>query len=338
VKPDDLRTPALLVDKAAFEHNVATMSSRLPGPALRPHVKAFKSTSLARELVSAGHETFCCATLREVEGMADAGMGTDLLLANQTVDVDRLGELSARDDLRLTVAVDSDATIAAAATGGVREVLIDVNVGLPRCGCAPGDAGRLADLARAAHIGVRGVMGYEGHLQALTDRAKQAALVERSMAKLLEAHDAVGGDVISGGGTGTHDLNTWVNEIQAGSYVLMDTQYNRLGMPFQQGLFVLATVISTTSGDDGWYVVDAGLKALAMDHGDPDMADPAHQVLFCSDEHTTVRPGEAAMPAVGDKVRMVPAHIDPTIAKHEVMHVVDDDLVHDTWPVDLRGW
>ncbi|MGH9118080.1 MAG: alanine racemase [Acidimicrobiales bacterium] len=82
---NDLPTPSLLVDRAAFEHNVATMAAAGPGPRLRPHVKAFKSTALARELAAAGHHSFCCATVKEVEGMATAGLGDDLLLANEVV-------------------------------------------------------------------------------------------------------------------------------------------------------------------------------------------------------------------------------------------------------------
>ena len=136
----ELQTPALLVDVHALDHNLATMARALPGPRLRPHVKAHKCTELARRQAAAGHRAFTCATIREVEGMAAAGLGEDLLLANEVLDARRLGALA--DTARVTVAVDSAETVAAAAAGGVREVLVDVNVGLPRCGCAPGDAGR----------------------------------------------------------------------------------------------------------------------------------------------------------------------------------------------------
>lgn len=138
---NDLSTPALLVDADAFAHNVATMAAARPGAALRPHVKAFKSTALARELKAAGHEGFCCATPAEMAGMASVGLGADLLLANEVVDVRRLRAMvGASLGSRLTVAVDSAETVDAAAEAGVREVLIDVEVGLPRCGCDPADA------------------------------------------------------------------------------------------------------------------------------------------------------------------------------------------------------
>ena len=143
----DLPTPALIVDQAALDDNIAVMAAALPGASLRPHVKAHKCTSLARRQAAAGHSGFTCATIRECEGMAAAGLGDDLLLANEVLDATRLGAL-VRAGARVTVAVDSPETIEAAAAGGVHEVVIDVNVGMPRCGCAPGEAGRLADLAR----------------------------------------------------------------------------------------------------------------------------------------------------------------------------------------------
>ena len=180
---------------------------------------------------------------------------------------------------------------------------------------------------------VRGVMGYEGHVVGNPDREWRAAQTEKCMA-LLRAHEDVGGDVVSGGGTGTFDINTWCTEIQAGSYALMDTAYAKLGLPFRQALWVEATVISVSP--KGWFVADCGLKALGMDHGDPSV--DAGEVLFCSDEHVTIRPAEGTRPRVGDRLRVWPAHVDPTIALHERMHIADGDDIVETWEVDLRGW
>jgi len=334
VNVHDLVTPALLVDVDAFEHNVATMAVARPGPALRPHVKAFKSTALAHELAVAGHTGFCCATTREMEGMARAGLGSDLLLANEVVDVRRLQALSTGADARITVAVDSAETIDAATRGGVGEVLIDVNVGMPRCGCQPDEAGGLADQARASGLEVRGVMGYEGHL--MTEADDLTGKVEASMARLLAAHEEVGGDVVSGGGTGTFAANRWVTEIQAGSYTLMDTHYGGAGLPFRQALHLWLTVISV-DGRGRFAVADGGLKALGMDHGNP--AVEGGTVWFCSDEHITFSPAEGAkLPKVGERVRVLPAHVDPTVAYHERMHLAREEEVVDTWEIDLRGW
>ncbi|MGA0878237.1 MAG: alanine racemase [Ilumatobacteraceae bacterium] len=344
----DLPTPALIVDERSFRSNLAVMAKTRPGLSLRPHVKAHKCTSLAREQERLGHRAFTCATPREVVGMARAGLGFDLLLANECLDPRRLADMAAVGDrARITVAVDSPETVTAAARAGLSEVLIDVNVGLPRCGCDPGEAGALADLARRSGLVVRGVMGYEGHLMALPDDESKGRLVRESMSLLTDALAAVGDDtectVVSAGGTGTFhlfdgdDVLRRITEVQAGSYALMDTHYGSLGLPFSQALYVLGTVISSRHS---WAVADVGLKALGMDHGNP--AIPGATVWFCSDEHTTFAPDGGGRVRTGDKVLVVPAHVDPTVAMHETMYLVSstdaDGTVLDQWPVDLRGW
>jgi D-serine deaminase-like pyridoxal phosphate-dependent protein len=345
----DLPTPALWVDLAALDHNIDAMAAVRPGGALRPHVKAFKSTALARHVRDrGGHEAFCCATLKEVDGLVAAGLGADVLLANETLDAGRLTSTMAfaRDaGARVTIAVDSPETIATAAAASRRvgaplAVLVDVDVGLPRCGCRPELAGPLAEAARATGLEVRGVMGYEGHVVGNPDRAWRAEQVARSMSLLRAAHAEVGGDETSAGGTGTYDLHDWVAEVQAGSYLLMDTHYARLVLPFRQALFVEATVVSAS---DRHAVADAGLKAFGMDHGDPTVE--GFTTFFASDEHTTfVSDGAGRLPRAGQRVRMLPGHVDPTVAYHERLHVVDatdpdgGGEVVDVWPVDLRNW
>jgi D-serine deaminase-like pyridoxal phosphate-dependent protein len=151
------------------------------------------------------------------------------------------------------------------------------------------------------------------------------------MAKLTLAAADVGGEVISAGGTGTYDLNSWATEIQAGSYALMDAAYGKLGLPFVQALTILSTVISVSPG---WAVADCGLKALGMDHGNPSI--DGAEVWFCSDEHVIFAPESPVR--VGDRIRVLPAHIDPTVAYHESLHLVEGDEVVERWDVDLRGW
>lgn len=331
---EDLQTPALVVDHAALQRNLATMARVRPGPALRPHVKAHKCTALARQQAAAGHQAFTCATVREMEVLAAAGLGDDLLLANEVLEMGRLGAL-VRGGARVTVAVDSDAVLKAAVRGGVEEIVVDVNVGLPRCGCSPEEAPRLAEAARAAGLEVRGVMGYEGHLMLVADEGERGRQADDCMKILTEVHSQVGGDVVSGGGTGTWAVNRVVTELQAGSYALMDTAYAQLeDLPFQPALTVLATVVSTNSS--GWAVADAGLKAFGMDHGNPALA--GARVWYCSDEHVVFSMEEAPLPAVGDRVRLLPAHVDPTCALHERMWLVEGDEVVDSWAVDMRGW
>lgn len=325
-------TPALVVESTVLDANLAAMDAMLPGDRLRPHVKAFKTTALAQRLNDDGHHGFCCATPREVEGLVAAGLGADVLLANESLDVARLGALV--DNAQITVAVDSDATLDAAIAGGIRSVLVDVDVGLPRCGCDVDDAGRLAERARTAGLDVRGVMGYEGHLMMVMDPMEKTEKVGSSMELLLKAAGDVGGDIVSGGGTGTCTTNTWCTEIQAGSYTMLDTDYAKLDSPFAIALNVLATVISVNA--KGWIVADAGIKSMAMDHGNPTWEHG--DVFFLSDEHITLAPHDLAAWSVGDTIRLQPAHIDPTISKHRHLWLVDGDRVADRWDVDLRHW
>ncbi len=330
----DLATPALVFDADAMQRNLATMAAARPGTQLRPHVKAHKCTALAAAQSTHGHHSFTCATPREVLGMASAGLGADLLLANEVLDPARLRALgAAQDHASITIAVDSIATIDAARAAGLSSVLIDVNVGLPRCGCDPDDAGRLADYARRHSLDVRGVMGYEGHLMVLADRSAQREQVAASVDQLLGAHALVGGDIVSAGGTGTYDLHDRVTEIQAGSYALMDTHYAQLKLPFEVACAVVGTVVSSNKR---YAVADVGLKALGMDHGNPSIRGAS--VWFCSDEHITFATNEGGQPAVGERVHVMPAHIDPTIAMHDAAWLVRGDDVIDRWPIDLRGW
>jgi D-threonine aldolase len=333
VNVEELPTPALVFDADALDHNLATMAMALPGSRLRPHVKAHKCTSLAHAQRTHGHRSFTCATPREVIGMVAAGLGDDLLLANEVLDADRLAALAAlQDKAVITIALDSLETIDAAASAGLKHALIDVNVGLPRCGCKPSEAGHIADLARSRGLVVRGVMGYEGHLMSIADRTEQRTRVASAMEKLTVASLLVGGDIVSAGGTDTYDLHEQVTEVQAGSYALMDTHYGGRGHPFRQACFVLGTVISA---NEKFAVADAGLKSQGMDHGNPSIEGAT--VHFLSDEHLTFTPTDTTA-SVGDKVKVIPAHIDPTVAMHDVAWIVQGDEVIDSWPIDLRGW
>jgi D-serine deaminase-like pyridoxal phosphate-dependent protein len=193
---------------------------------------------------------------------------------------------------------------------------------------------------------VRGVMGYEGHLMVSDDRNAQRRDTLAAMDVLRLAASEVGGEIVSAGGTGNHDVHatnradTGVTEVQAGSYALMDTYYSTLGLPFRQAVSILGTVIST---QEKWAVADVGLKSLGMDHGNPSIA--GHKVWFCSDEHLTFATEKPAddstrvpQPIVGSRVRVNPAHVDPTMAMHDSLYLVRGDDVLDRLPIDLRGW
>ena len=338
-KTVELATPALIIDVDALEKNLSTMSTRHPGSKLRPHTKAHKCTEIARLQLSHSHTSFTCATPREIIGMAAAGIGSDFLLANEVLNTDRLSALAkVSENVQVTIAVDSIETINAAVRAGLHDVLIDVNVGLPRCGVAPELAGQLADTARKTGMTVRGVMGYEGHLMMVGDDEKRKTRVAESMKLLARAAQDVGGEIVSAGGTGTWDMHdeTGINELQAGSYALMDTDYAQLKIPFAQACFVLGTVISRSKD---WLVIDVGLKSLSTDHGNPSV--DGYDVLFCSDEHITLvlkKDSAIGLANIGEKLLVRPSHIDPTMAMHSVAWVTRSDEVLECWQIDLRGW
>jgi D-serine deaminase-like pyridoxal phosphate-dependent protein len=346
-------TPAPVIDLPALTRNIERMAAYFAARpcGLRPHFKAHKVPEIARRQLAAGACTgLTCATVAEAEAVAH--LGADLLVANEVVDAaraTRLAALAAR--LPVTVAVDSptglEVVAAAARAAGVTVgVLVDVNVGQDRCGVAPGEAALVLArrVAGAAGVRLRGVMGYEGHVQPVRDRAEREVRAREAMGLLVATAEQLRADglpceVVSGGGSGTYDLSgnvPGVSEIQAGSYVLMDTDYAAVGLPFEAALTVAGTVVSRT----GMRVVaDCGHKALARDHGLPAVAGvPGASVAGLNDEHAILEVPADCTLAVGDRVALRPSHIDPTLNLHDACFVVEDGRVVDVWPIAARGY
>ena len=350
----DIPTPALVIDVAAMERNIRRMAEYFSaGPCrLRPHFKAHKTPEIARRQLAAGSCTgLTCATVSEAEIAAD--LCGDLLIANEPVGpgkCERVAALARR--VAITVAVDSTAGLAAidaAARGaGVTiGVLVDLNVGQTRCGVEPGsDAVSLARrVASAKGVALRGLMGYEGHLVGLPDRAEREARTRLAMAGLVETArmlraDGLPCDVVSAGGTGTYDISGRVDgitEIQAGSYVLMDTDYGQLDVPFEQAFWALGTVISRPV--PGRCVADCGHKAMTKDHGYPAVRDLAGaSVVMLNDEHATISVPPECRIQIGDRVYLRPSHTDPTINLHDAFYALDGDKVVGVWPIAARGY
>jgi D-serine deaminase-like pyridoxal phosphate-dependent protein len=162
------------------------------------------------------------------------------------------------------------------------------------------------------------------------------------LASTARAFGAAGlpADVVSGGGTGSYDISSAVpgiTEIQAGSYVLMDTDYGCLGMPFEQALFVLGTVVSRPVPER--CVIDAGHKACTKDHGNPGVRGMKEAtVLGLNDEHAIIAIPPASSIKVGDRLALIPSHIDPTMNLHDAVYVLQGDNVVDVWPIAARGY
>jgi D-serine deaminase-like pyridoxal phosphate-dependent protein len=350
----EVPTPALIVDVAALDRNIARMAAFFAdGPCrLRPHFKAHKTPEIARRQLAAGSCVgITCATVSEAEVAAE--LCDDLLIANEIVSADKCTRVAAlARTVAITVAIDSVDGLAALASaakaaGVTIGVLVDVDVGQGRCGVAPGDEGAVLARRAAATDGLtlRGVMGYEGHLQPLRDRTERVSRTREAMRALVATARQIRAagtpcEVVSSGGTGTYDISgrvDGVTEIQAGSYALMDTDYISVGVPFEPAFTVLGTIVSRPTPQR--CVADCGHKAMTKDHGHPSVkgVDGA-TVTALNDEHATIALPASCPLAIGDRVQLIPSHTDPTVNLHDVFYAVEGDRVVDVWPIAARGY
>jgi D-serine deaminase-like pyridoxal phosphate-dependent protein len=347
-------TPALVLDLAALDRNIARMAAFFADGAcrLRPHFKAHKTPAIAKRQLAAGSCTgLTCATVGEAAIAAE--LCDDVLIANEVVSdrkCARVAELARR--VRVTTAVDSLAGLAAMSqaartAGACVGVLVDLNVGQGRCGVEPGEAAVVLARHAAQSDGVmlRGVMGYEGHLQPVRDRAERENRTRAAMRGLVNTasllrSSGLSCDVVSAGGTGTYDISgriEGITEIQAGSYALMDTDYAGVGVPFEPAFHVLGTVVSRPTRDR--CVADCGHKSMTKDHGNPRVRGiEGASVISLNDEHATIALPTDSTVSIGDLIEVLPSHVDPTINLHDVFYVVEGERVVDIWPIAARGY
>lgn len=362
----DVDTPALIVDLDAFETNLATMAERVAraGVRLRPHAKTHKSPVIGLKQMALGAVGLCCQKVSEAEAMVQGGI-PDVLISNEVVGPRKLARLAGlARQARVMVAVDNQAAVdslgeAARSAGAAIKVLVEINVGGNRCGVEPGAPA----VALARHIAGQkgltfaGLQAYHGraqHMRTIEERRQAIASAVEKTARTVEALRQAGFvcEVVGGAGTGTFELEAAsgvYNELQAGSYIFMDADYARNqsadGGPFatfRHSLFVYATVMSTPVSDRA--VVDAGLKALAVDTGMPAVPGLAGAVYERpSDEHGNLNLSASnARPGLGDKVLLIPGHCDPTVNLHDWYVGVRglgraDARVEAVWPVAGRG-
>jgi len=354
----DVDTPALLLDLDAFEANLAAVHRYVAerGGRVRSHGKAHKCSAIGLRQIAAGAVGLCCQKVGEAEAFVDAGI-VDVLVSNVVVGESkarRLAQLARR--ARVGACVDSALQVrqlaaAAREAGATLELLIEVDVGGHRCGVSGADealalARSIAEAAPA--LSLRGLQAYHGPAQHMRDARERAAAIgvaaERAARIAGVLHDA-GFEVseISGGGTGTYpyELRSGVyTEVQPGSYVLMDVDYGA-NQPdpdvpaLSQALEVLCTVITVRSQHA---VLDGGLKAFSVDSGLPRMVEPQWGVRGLSDEHAVIVPGPGARALqVGEKVRLIPGHCDPTVNLHDWLVAHRGERVEEVWRIDARG-
>jgi D-serine deaminase-like pyridoxal phosphate-dependent protein len=357
---NELDTPALLLDLAVVERNLQRMAAFFTGSELqlRPHVKLYKATpQLAQLQLAAGAIGLTCAKLSEAEVLAAAGV-TDILIANQVVGpakIARLVALAKTCDLK--VAVDSRANVAALSHAAQAEgvslgILVEVNIGHNRCGVAPfGPALEMAEFVLSQPgLEFRGLMGYDGHCTLKVAESERRALALQANRLLAEnrrylEQSGIPVEIVSGSGTFTYRFAAEVEgltEIQAGTYLLMDTAFQEHGVrEFECALSVLATVISRPAypGGENMAIVDTGRKSLSPQLGNPEIKSPAGAyVRSLSDEHgRVILENEAQDLQVGDKVELWVRDANGTINQFDRFYVLREGILEAVWAIPLCG-
>ncbi|MBN2287874.1 MAG: DSD1 family PLP-dependent enzyme [Candidatus Glassbacteria bacterium] len=347
---EDLPTPVIVADLEALEANLSLMAGYFAGRhcRLRPHFKSHKCITLARRQLAAGNASgITCAKVSEAERLVSGGV-RDVLIANQVIGQDkvrRVAELNRRAAVRILV--DSPEGVgqiscAAAEKSVTVGVLVEVDIGMNRCGVPPGEpALELAGMA-AMSRGLRfdGLQGYEGHLVGLEDYRERKRKVCKALESLVATRKLVEDAglpvvIVSAGGTGTYTITgnfEGIDEIQPGSYALMDSFYRKITPEFRLARFILATVISR-QGQRA--VADVGLKGMGSEYADAAVAGfPEAKVLYVAEEHLPIEPLAAE---VGDRVRIIPPHGCTTNNLHERMWIARGGIIEDVWDIEGRG-
>jgi 3-hydroxy-D-aspartate aldolase len=347
----DVDTPALVLDLDIFEKNLQTLKNAVAGRVrIRPHAKTHKCPEVGKRQIALGAVGQCCQKVSEAEAMVDGGI-TDVLVSNEVVGaqkIARLAELSRR--ARIGVCVDNAPTLhEIGRTGAKLDIYVELEVGMRRCGVAPGEpaVALVREIAKHPNLRFAGLQAYHGRAQHMRTMEERHAVIETASQhvqhtkRLLKAA-GIDCPVVTGAGSGTFmfevESGSW-DEIQCGSYAFMDVDYGRnewaAPLPrFEHSLFVYAAVMSRPS--DQVAIVDAGLKASSVDSGMPGVWQrPGLAYTHASDEHGWVE--GAMVPPLGEKILLVPGHCDPTINLYDWYVCVRKGIVEDLWAITARG-
>lgn len=350
LRKQDLPTPAIVLDAALFERNLARMQRHVEaaGKRLRPHAKAHKCVEVARRQAAAGAAGICVATVDEMGWMVNATL-PGVLLTSPLADAAKMARVAAWAAEHDVMAVaDHPVQVSmwqavAAAMGTRLDLLVDLDVGDRRTGIACGESA-LA-LARAIdaspNLRLRGVQAYSVSGSHTEDPGARRIHSLSALGPAMETVSAMRQaglpvEIVSGASTGTWDIDTDIpvlTELQAGSYIFHDLAYARIGVPFEPALRVLATVISANHEDR--VTVDAGFKAFSTDRPFPPepYGCPGVQFQFAGDEFGYLLAGGGSLPRLGGKIELLPPHIDPTVNLHTRIYVCRGDIVEEIWPL-----
>ncbi|KAA5606933.1 DSD1 family PLP-dependent enzyme [Roseospira marina] len=357
---DEIGTPALIVDLDAFEKNVKTMKEFIEskGLRLRAHAKTHKSADIALyQIAQGGACGVCCQKVAEAEALVDGGV-TDVLVSNQVVDpkkIDRMAAMAKK--ARVLCCVDDagnidDLSAAATRHGVTLECLVEVDVGAGRCGVGPGApvVALAKQIDAAPGLTFAGLQAYQGAAQHVHDFAERKAQIEAAIAMVQDTVDQLKAEgldcaIVGGAGTGTYyfeGASGLYNELQCGSYVFMDADYQRVLDPsgqviseFENSLFILTSIMSHAKADKA--ICDAGLKAQSVDSGLPVIFGRDDvEYIKCSDEHGVIADPKGVL-ALNEKLKLIPGHCDPTCNVYDWYVAVRGGRVEAVWPVTARG-
>ncbi|MDP2859227.1 MAG: DSD1 family PLP-dependent enzyme [Bacillota bacterium] len=363
----EIETPALVIDLDAMERNMALMNKLLSDSPtiMRPHAKSHKTPQVGLAQIAAGAVGVTCAKAGEAEAMVDGGV-KDVLIASELVGGSknlRAARLARRADVKVACESAqnvSELSAAALEAGATVGAVIEADIGNRRCGVrTPEQAAELAKaIVRAPGLAFRGIMGYEGQCVFIQEVEKRRVEAEKALGTLMAMVEAIRAagipvEIVSAGGTGTFMITghyPGITDIQAGSYVLMDSRYASIeGIPFEQSLTLLSTVMSRPLSDLA--VLDYGLKSITREFGVPGPASAVRkdgtanpygldgvEVLGVSEEHTRFGLHSPSRDLrVGDKVDIVPSHCCTTMNTHDIVYVVRGEEVQDVWRITGRG-
>ncbi len=359
----DIQTPCLVLDLDALERNIQKMGdyARAHGMRHRVHGKMHKSVDVAKlQETLGGAVGVCCQKVSEAEVFARGGI-KDVLVSNQVRDpakIDRLAQLPKLGG-RIIVCVDDLANVTELSAAAVKHgtelgIFVEIDCGAGRCGVtSAADVVAIAKATDAApNLTFTGIQAYQGAMQHLDKYEDRKAKLDAAIAMVKEAVEALKAEglapeLVSGGGTGSYYFESAsgvYNELQCGSYAFMDADYGRIldekGERIDRGewenaLFILTSVMSHVKADKA--VCDAGLKAQSVDSGLPVVFGRDDvEYIKCSDEHGVIADPQGVL-KVGDKLRLVPGHCDPTCNVHDWYVGVRGGKVETLWPVSARG-
>jgi len=345
----DLDSPQLIIDLDILDKNLATMTNGLNGKNLRIHFKSLKCGSLVKYLMSKGHTSFLGAKLNEAEVLADVGV-KNIIVANQIVGDLKIARIdSLKTKAKVTVCIDCEEHLLALSNFAQKfntsfDVLVEVDIGMNRCGTFPGNPtlGLVKKIIASKNIKFSGLQGYDGHLQLMLDRIEKTKKAFEGLASLVDTRrliekEGIEVPLVTTAGTGTWEYAVQIegiDEIQPGSFLLMDSIYHEVRPEFQPSLTVLSTVISRRTG---FYVLDAGSKAISKDFGMPVIkGKPGEKIFKLAEEHALVE-CNSQLPDIGDKREVVTAHCCATMNLHRNVVASRKGKVVEIWPIEASG-